>query len=311
MENEARLAEINQKQDEDDKPAKTYNELIIYSTIILLLSKPNNKKKKHPSLDTLYKDQQQWFKDLVSKSKYNSVVKSSGMFTTISNTTVLQSTWMDRFLYIGSNVTTFTEKLENVDPIPISEKPVWTILGTKDEKELAVRDVFAKVISMENKSKRALIRFGENSDIIAIDCSKTEVDEGPNQPVTILINGSAVRKNQTVTIFVTKGKGGERKSKSKMKNNSSTEDKHKKKTFEFDDEFEMEFLDELSSPILSTGNPTIITVTDSEDENDDITEHDDITEEPKLEMDVKIQEKLPETDLLEHNKTRKGSCCMS
>ena len=52
-------------------------------------------------------------------------------------------------------------------------------------------------------------------------------------------------------------------------------------------------------------------MTDSEDENDDITEHDDITEEPKLEMDAKIQEKLPETDLLEHNKTRKGSCCMS
>jgi hypothetical protein len=55
----------------------------------------------------------------------------------------------------------------------------------------------------------------------------------------------------------------------------------------------------------------MMTVTDSEDDNDDITEYDDITEEPKLEMDVKIQEKLPETDLLEHNKTRKGSCCMS
>ena len=164
---------------------------------------------------------------------------------------------------------------------------------------------------MENKSKRALVRFGENSDIIAIDCSKTEVDEGPNQPVTILINGSAVRKNKTVTIFVTKGKAGERKSKSKMKNNFLKEDKHKKKIFGFDDEFDMEFLDELSSPILSTGSPTIITVTDSEDENDDITEHDDITEEPQLEIDVEIQGKLPKTDLLEHNKTRKGSCCMS
>ena len=164
---------------------------------------------------------------------------------------------------------------------------------------------------MGGKYKRALVRFGNNSDIIAIDCSKTEVDEGPNQPVTILINGSAVRKNKTVTICVTKGKAGERKSMSKMKNNSSKEDEHKKKTFEFDDELDMELLDELSSPILSTGNTTIITVTDSEDENDDITEHDDITEEPKLEMDAKIQEKLPETDLLEHNKTRKGSCCMS
>eukprot|EP00092_Neocalanus_flemingeri_P103900 GFUD01133002.1.p1 GENE.GFUD01133002.1~~GFUD01133002.1.p1 ORF type:complete len:141 (+),score=33.56 GFUD01133002.1:3-425(+) len=118
--------------------------------------------------------------------------------------------------------------------------------------------------------KRCLIKFGKDDDTIAIDCSNTEVDEGLDQPISIVVSASSVIKNKVVEIHVTKGKDIVNKGINHQETHLPTKKlkNHEKEIFKFDEEMDAEHLDEFSSPFLSSENPIVLTLSDSEDEND-------------------------------------------
>ena len=191
---EPRSSEVDHENDDDTLLTKpeSYPELIIYSTITTILLKP--KKMKRKSIDMLYHFQQQWFKEFVSKHKYKSVLEESEMFLTVENSIEISPMWIESFLLIGCNVTKFKEEVENLELVPVSDKPSWTVAGTSKVSEIVVKDVFANTVSQSSTIKRVLVRLSDDSDILAIDCTNTDVEEGHNQPITVIVNGGALRK---------------------------------------------------------------------------------------------------------------------
>ena len=253
--------------DNVNKNEKISKDIIICATILtfLLHSKKKGKDSKSMDLDWLHSYQKKNFRILVSKNKYEYVLENSNNFERLKskNHIKLRPTWMEKLISFASNVEHFQEDLDM--SVPISYNPSWVIKGSKKTIHIIVKDIRANIICFTNK-KKAFIKLGEYSDTIGIDCTDTDVDIGPNQSITISINGTNVRKNEKVLISVTISKTEERQNTNSSKVRCQKK-KHKRKTFLCDEEFFEECLDELKHPLLSSENPCILTITDSEDEN--------------------------------------------
>ena len=175
----------------------------------------------------------------------------------------LKPLWMEKLISFASNVEKYHEDLDS--SVPISYNPSWVIEGSKKAIHLVVKGIRSNISCITNK-KKAFIRLGESSDTIGIDCTDTDVDIGPNQPITISVNGTNVKNNEKVLISVTKSKADQ------IQNTNGPKVKYlkkvnKRKALICDEDSFEECLEELSCPILSSKNPCIITITDSEDES--------------------------------------------
>jgi len=251
----------------ENKNEKVSKDFIICTTILtfLLHSKKKGKDSKSMDLDWLYSYQKKKFKILVSKNEYEYVLENSNNFErlTSKNCIKLRPTWMKKLISFASNVENCQEDLDM--SVPISYNPSWVIEGSKTTLHLIVKDIKANVICFTNK-KKAFIKLGESSNTIAIDCTDTDVDIGLDQSITISVNGTNVRKNKKVLISVIISKTEERQNTNASKVRCQKK-KHKRKTFLRDEELFEECLDELKRPFVSSKNPCILTITDSEDES--------------------------------------------